>query len=309
MMSFKINDPSALLRPWRNLQQFSEELYAMFSKGGQPEAAPESATGRDSAEDSPGSRRPARSDDQQPLDTVRNARLETIRERSVAPEVSPRDSHYVRPRTPQAAQEEPSRPRQSPASEASRETGSAAPAPQRRTTYESTEIVSPRSTASDDSVYSKTRREIDHSDQGSRSEYAAQPAHRDRRIYESPDRQASDRKHAAEKVADVPVKASGQDVSVQSSLDIGDFVKWSPPGGGGSTVFLGQVVSGTGATYQVTLFPNGPTQDAGSTVTVTIPMIDPTDTIAPDTWINPIFQGADTDGNTIYFCQVPVWMA
>ena len=78
-----------------------------------------------------------------------------------------------------------------------------------------------------------------------------------------------------------------------------------------ATTFMGQVVSGTGSSYQVNLFSNGPTDvvDDNMPITVTIPMIDPNETIPKDTWLAPIFQFSDANGNPIYSCQPPVWMA
>ncbi|MBX6314763.1 MAG: hypothetical protein IRY99_17880, partial [Isosphaeraceae bacterium] len=68
--------------------------------------------------------------------------------------------------------------------------------------------------------------------------------------------------------------------------------------------FMGKVVSGSGDTYEVKLYPDGPDGAPDQeTVTVTIPMIADDEKIEADTWINPVFKFGDT-----YFCQVPVWM-
>jgi hypothetical protein len=88
---------------------------------------------------------------------------------------------------------------------------------------------------------------------------------------------------------------------------------------GGTTTFLGKVVSGTGNTYKVDIYGNGDTQPATMPgVTVTIPQIDSAETIPPGTWLNPIFQFTipSLDPLTgqpitikVYQCQIPVWLA
>lgn len=80
-------------------------------------------------------------------------------------------------------------------------------------------------------------------------------------------------------------------------------------GGGGTTVFVGKVASGTGDTYQVALYPDGSHGDAGDTVEVTIPMIAEDETIDPETWLFGIFLFTDADGNEVYEAQPPVWMS
>jgi hypothetical protein len=69
------------------------------------------------------------------------------------------------------------------------------------------------------------------------------------------------------------------------------------------------VLSGSGDTYSVALYPDGPNAGAGDTVTVTIPVMDPDETIDHDTWLYSIFEFTDEDGNPTYTCQPPVWMA
>ena len=83
-----------------------------------------------------------------------------------------------------------------------------------------------------------------------------------------------------------------------------------PSAGGGAGATVGQVVSGTGDTYQVTLYSNGPdnTPDDGGPVEVKVLMIDPNDTIPVDTWLFGILQLEDGDGDPLYYAQPPVWL-
>lgn len=68
-------------------------------------------------------------------------------------------------------------------------------------------------------------------------------------------------------------------------------------GGGGVPC---KVVSGTGSTYVVTLYPNGVT--AGGNVTATQLQIASDETIPPDSWGFAVLVGGR------YFIQFPVWM-
>lgn len=71
-------------------------------------------------------------------------------------------------------------------------------------------------------------------------------------------------------------------------------------GGGGVP---GKVLSGTGSTYQVQLYPNGPSAAAGATVSVKQLQIDSGATIPVNTWAIVTLAGAQ------YCMQVPVWLA
>jgi hypothetical protein len=69
------------------------------------------------------------------------------------------------------------------------------------------------------------------------------------------------------------------------------------------TLVPGKVLSGgPGATYQVQLYPNGPSGGAGDTVTCTQLQIDPNETIPAGTW------AIVAKSNNAYYMQVPVWM-
>jgi hypothetical protein len=75
----------------------------------------------------------------------------------------------------------------------------------------------------------------------------------------------------------------------------------------GTTVFIGKVVSGSGDTYQVTLYPDGKDGEPGDTVEVEIDSMHEDEELDPDTWLYGIFQFGAGDEAT-YTCKVPVWM-
>ncbi len=108
---------------------------------------------------------------------------------------------------------------------------------------------------------------------------------------------------------------SGGDFNVDGSIHLtnGDYLKDGVPisGGGGTTAFLGKVVSGSGDTYVVDLYGNGSGRVKTATVSVTIPQIADDEQIPAGTWINPVFRftvvGIET--TTTYECQVPIWVA
>ena len=72
-------------------------------------------------------------------------------------------------------------------------------------------------------------------------------------------------------------------------------------GGGGG--LMGVVQSGTGNTYVVTLYPNGPGFPPGGDVTVKVPQIAESEQIPQGTWLDSI--GKYKDG---YWCQPSVWL-
>ncbi len=100
-------------------------------------------------------------------------------------------------------------------------------------------------------------------------------------------------------------------VTGADAIDIGELetpinIKgkpYPPEGSGGTTVFLGRVVSGTGNTYVVELYGKGSSQAATKTVTATVPQIADEEQIPPDTWIGAVHQ---FDGS--YEFQPPVWI-
>lgn len=87
---------------------------------------------------------------------------------------------------------------------------------------------------------------------------------------------------------------------------------WNIAGGGGGTGSLfGQVQSGSGYTYNVVTFSNGPNttpDNGGNTIVVTILNLLATETIPVNTWIGPIDTVVDSNGNTSGWCTVPTWL-
>ncbi len=115
-----------------------------------------------------------------------------------------------------------------------------------------------------------------------------------------------------------PLNITGDGLTITGSMNLNTgFYLWNGvpllPGGGGTTTFLGKVVSGTGDTYRVDIYGHGSNHDATlEAVVVTIPEIDPDDEIPVGTWINPIFKFTNTvDGRSVttYQCQPPVWLS
>jgi hypothetical protein len=68
-------------------------------------------------------------------------------------------------------------------------------------------------------------------------------------------------------------------------------------------ISIGKIKSGTGDTYIVTQYPDGPDEAAGDDITVTQLQIDAGETIPVDTWVFILKIG------TNYYMQVPVWLA
>ena len=80
--------------------------------------------------------------------------------------------------------------------------------------------------------------------------------------------------------------------------------------GSGTTGLYGKVQSGSGNTYTVQTFSNGPSKAADSkTVSVTILQIASTEDIPNGTWIGPISTTTDADGNITGWTTVPIWLA
>ncbi len=75
---------------------------------------------------------------------------------------------------------------------------------------------------------------------------------------------------------------------------------------------MGRVVSGSGRTYKVELYDNGPFASSTGTVTASVPQIDTGETIPPGTWIDSVYRYL-TNGNPLvpaysYAFQPPVWI-
>ncbi len=76
-------------------------------------------------------------------------------------------------------------------------------------------------------------------------------------------------------------------------------------------VFLGRVVSGSGKTYKVALYDNGPDASPSATVSASVPQIDPKETIPPGTWVAAVIRflsGTQNRPVYTYAFQPPVWL-
>lgn len=79
--------------------------------------------------------------------------------------------------------------------------------------------------------------------------------------------------------------------------------KLAPPGGASATtVYLGQVISGTGNTYTVEIY--GTNGESAGQVTATVPQIESSEQIPAGTWIAAVHK---FDGD-VYKFQIPVWL-
>jgi hypothetical protein len=306
----------------------------MFSKGGAPAGGSPVAT-RSQAPDDPGRPRPTRdAQDGTRLDVTRKTRLDAARDRVRLPEPPVRDSHATHPRTPQAGQLPTAKPRREPAPAPAPAIPFIPSPPGNLKAHPGNTYIDQRSTTASADEHARTRRVADQTDHSvpvpdllptpqtsgrtdSPESQNATPAEQQatpRRTRESTGKsRASDAGTREDfKLAAIETKlrdssGDGRDFPV---LDIGNFANSAPGGSAGSAVFMGKVVSGTGATYQVTLYSSGPT-GAGDApdVSVTIPTIDPSEQIDAGTWLSAIFLFADADGNDIYSCQPPIWMS
>lgn len=336
---FGINDPSALLRPWRNLTQFSEELYAMFSRGAAPgvgNASPSAGSGRGQEQAAIPSRDGR---DGRAASSVRKSRLADSYARLKMPETPGSDLHVTAVRSARAAHP-PGAPRTVPALAAADINPFVPPSPEKIKTYQNGGVTVEQRTAQQASDEHATTRRVsdqtDHSfslsasgldyapkakDATRNSPTAAVDSSQEQRRSQGEPRKSGSRDSGnptEEKSPYEPRKSTEWPVfEPKPVLDIGDFARPSAGGGGGATVFMGKVSSGSGDTYQVTLYSGGPDAPADSPdVKVKIPMIDLADQIPADTWIGPIFQFPATAGvfgdsgeEFSYYCQPPVWMS
>ena len=284
---FGINDPSALLRPWRNLQQFSEELYAMFSRGAAIDSGASQVSPGKTAQTPQGGRQRSAVDEPRLIDRVRKERLAAAQKRSRIPDVRPGDSHASTRRPDGPGNVSPNDARQRP----SDQTDHSEPVPGRN-----------------ESPGRERRQEVT---TRQHTTYEVQPPIVTQTGLETPKASLAKEASPSHDFGPRPTQKELQrrEGGKLDLLDIGDFMKWTG-GSDGTTVFMGKVQSGSGDTYQVVLYQNSPTGSPDADpVTVTVPMIDPSETINPDTWLSAIFEFQDSDGNNIYFCQPPVWMA
>lgn len=286
---FGINDPSALLRPWKDLKQFSEELYAMHSRISPDEGqTAKSRVSGSSPEPSGRNRVPGVSEAREASQSVRRERIEQAKAKAVVPEQPRRNGHESS--GPRAAQGDSWEPRRKPE-----------PPPEPVAQAGGTR---PRNETATRSETARARKEWEPS----------QPPEYRKRAEPEPTKAGQPRRATS---AGFDASLFNQESATRKE-DQPEFTKipFGPTpmpagGGGGATTFLGKIVSGTGDTYQVDLYPNGPSQSKGDTVEAVVPMIDKSDTVPAGTWVSPVFFFAG-DGDQIpdsYSFQPPVWLS
>ncbi len=100
--------------------------------------------------------------------------------------------------------------------------------------------------------------------------------------------------------------------STNTSIRIQSEKYYCQTGGGGGSVVPAQITSGTGDTYQATLYPNGPDGTAGDSVTFKQLQIDDDQTIPSGTWVlavkGKIPASNGTPAQTVFLGQAPVWL-
>jgi hypothetical protein len=112
-----------------------------------------------------------------------------------------------------------------------------------------------------------------------------------------------------------PLDIKGNGLTIDGSMNLNHgFYLWNGVplglggGAGGTTTFLGKIISGTSDTYIVDLYGSGSGEDPTDRVTVTIPEIHPAEELPVGMWLNPIFQF--TNGATVtYETQIPIWLS
>jgi hypothetical protein len=276
--------PERLLQPWKDLRQFTQELYAMFRTGDERPGTEPGSPAPARAADRPGVvRRPPPARREFPTEGPRPRpegaapdagppKWETVARRVRNAESFRRPEAVVEARRREAAQParlpEPERPRRV-------EVPRPGDEPRRR---QAPAVEPERERPRPEPARDESRAKVD------QIPYAPRPVE----PLVAPPR------------ADV--------------LNVGADPEWVEPtwpiGGGGTTVFVGKVESGSGDTYQVKLYQDGPDGDPDDEpVEVTIPTIDPDEQIPADTWLFGIFQFTNDDGDFIYYAQPPIWMA
>jgi hypothetical protein len=276
--------PERLLQPFKDLRQFTQELYAMFKDGDQADVQGGIDVGR-----------PPREPDglQSNFDPRRRPERFELpeaprrRERTQAEGGPPRfEAPARRPREPQG------RVVREPAIEERRQQAAQAPRlpepPRRR--------ERPIPIAPDEPA------------RGGLTEPPLPTAFRDRRPAEDAPRRPLEPLRPEPKRHDEGHRRGRKPVLGQPAEV--DYPTPSMPsaGGGGTTIFIGQVVSHDSSGAQVTLYPDGPDNDPGDDVTVTIQDLDPEEKLDAETWLYSIFELSDADGNKKYYCKPPMWV-
>lgn len=334
---YGINDPSALLRPWQGLQQFTEELYAMFSPSGQQDDGSPGQVRSQPADfgSSPSGR--SLGDQNYQFNSVRNSRIEDTFSRTPSPDQlgQSRNSSFQPRSQPSAPSYE----------------FNSAPSP-----VQPIPVPPAGQTGNPGREYSQppATPQPDYSDRAIGFAQAASPGYTGGNYHpdklEVPEFFQPGFPHSigvvGGSVAMSPVAAFAAPVTTASLttptdysdyfMDLSLFVPPPPPdnyeygtipnvpvtddtsfpfvpaGGGSSSVFMGKVTSngdGSGE-LSVYLYQNGPLGDPDQDpVNVLVPMLADGEVVPEDTWLAGIFQFTDNSGNTYYACQPPVWLS
>lgn len=297
--------PERLLQPWRDLRQFTQELYAMYKDASQDDVsggidveAPPVKIGEQSfkVQRKPGGELnlvPEAAAPQAPEEPAGGRqRFTRPSRRSREPEGRTRPEPIVEERRAAASERprlpEPSRPRREAPSFAEQE---ARPLPQ----FDRPTPFRDRTPPAEQEGTQRPTPELP-----PRKKRAEFPEETPRKPFDAPtlafDYDTSTRHPKKHKV-----------------VNVGTEPDYPPPpypaaASGGTTVFIGKVTGRSGAKSLVTLYPDGPAGDPGDDVEVQIQDLDASDSV-PNGWLFGIFQFTDSDGNTYYTAKPPMWVA
>lgn len=301
--------PERLLQPWKNLRQFTQELYAMFKdaedddvSGGIDVEAPPVKIGERTfkVQRKPGGElnlvpeapeAPAR-----PAPAEGPKRFTPPARRSREPEGRVRAEPIVEERRAAAAE----RPRLPEPARARREAPSfAEPEPARTLSQpDAAPAFRPRPAEID---LEPRKREVPE---------ITPPGGNNRVVAEEPGRPRPEPASFEGRFDDATRKPKARGVvNVGTNVDYPTPPTPSAGGTAGTTTFIGKVSAFLAPNATVTLYPDGPHGDPGDSVTVNIPTIASDETMDAGTWLFGIFQFTDSNGVNTYFAQPPVWMA
>ena len=332
---YGIPDPSALLRPWKDLREFSEELYAMLtrSQGKAPETPGEASKSVRPPEDARtvarpsdeegaarfdrGSRSSAEPSAPSPIvPTVREKRVEEARRRAEQPSAASTSSpSRSQPATPQQPM---------PSSEAETRRRQASP----RTS--SNQTATRRDDESDPRRHDKTRREsgpVPSSPQRTRFEESRRE-NTPTASWQEPPVPTRRERPTTDKLS-VPDTSKPDEPKREQPPKREERYpkhKWiAPPplgfpddlpfptvagGGGGTPMSLGKITAADEQEVTVDLYDDGPDQPSTDTdVAVNLPTLNTNERMNVGDWLPCIYTFSDSQGNTAYYAYPPVWVS
>jgi hypothetical protein len=300
--------PERLLQPWKDLRQFTQELYAMVRSGN------EDVSGGIDVDT------PPVKVGEQSFKVQRKASGEL----NLVPEAQARhkrDEPSEGPRTfeapPRRRREPEGRTRREPAIEERLRQASEAPSLPRREerrarepyeTPDRRENIPPK--APEPGRTRKERVAEQAQEEGRRREAPdSAPSFKDRTV-ETAD---SPRRHVELTKFELRPQEPGITRTkfpiVNVSPDVDYPTRQVPTGGGGgTTIFAGRVTGKSGSKATVTLYPDGSKGKPGDEVEVDIKDLDSSETL-PNGWLFGIFEFTDEDGKTYYEAKPPMWVA